>query len=439
MVMALVVVAVRQGSPPTGDGREIAIEEETTVRRGAVPAPEPEPGTTLAGRYESVVFDLDGVIYLNDEAIPAAPAAVKGVRELGVRVAFVTNNAVRPPSAVVERLARLGVKATVEEVLTSAHAVVRLLGGERGLAGVKLLVVGGPGLRQALTDAGAWLLDPAAWREAQVVVGGLDPDLSYGKLRGAVLAIAAGARFVGSNPDASLPTPEGPWPGAGSVLALLSVATGVRPEIAGKPERALFEAVAATLGPGRCLMVGDRADTDLVGARALGWGTALVLTGVTRLATLLDLPVAPDHLLTDAGGLLAPPGPEIRPAPGPGGPAGHGSKGPGGPAGPGTLTLLAHSGAAVVGAITCRCSGDLARLERLEVAPPWRGRLVGTRLLLAAGVDLQAAGVRRISADADTDAARRFLQRLGFAPGPAAGPRALARRLGPAGAGAAAQ
>ena len=89
----------------------------------------------LAGRYDSVVFDLDGVIYLDDQVIPAAPGAVRGVRELGTRVAFVTNNAVRPPSAVVERLARLGVKATVEEVLTSAHAVVRLLGGARGLAG----------------------------------------------------------------------------------------------------------------------------------------------------------------------------------------------------------------------------------------------------------------------------------------------------------------
>jgi glycerol-1-phosphatase len=390
-----------------------------------------QAGSPLAGRYDSVVFDLDGVIYLGDQVIPAAPGAVRGVRELGARVAFVTNNAVRPPSAVVEKLARLGVKATVEEVLTSAHAVVRLLGGPRGLAGLNLLVVGGPGLRQALADAGGRLLGPAAWREADVVVAGLDPDLDYGKLRAATLAIAAGARFVGSNPDASLPTLEGPWPGAGSVLALLSVATGVRPRVAGKPERALFEAVAAALGDGSYLMVGDRADTDLAGARTLGWGTALVLTGVTRLATLLDLPVAPDHLLADAGGLLAPPGPAIRPATAADAPAvaallGEELAAPAG--GDGRLALVAHDGAEVVGAVACRWSGERARLQGLEVQPRARGRLVGARLLQAACIRLRAAGVRRLRAGGGAAQGAAFLERLGFAP---EGSGALARELSP--------
>jgi glycerol 3-phosphatase-2 len=419
------------------------------VRRGPAPVAE----ASLAGRYASVVFDLDGVIYLDDQVIPAAPAAVRGARELGARVAFVTNNAVRPPSAVVERLARLGVKATVEEVLTSAHAVVRLLGGERGLAGVRTLVVGGAGLRQALAAAGARLLEPGAWREAEVVVGGLDPDLDYGKLRAAVLAITAGARFVGSNPDPSLPTTEGPWPGAGSILALLSTASGVRPEIAGKPERALFETVAAALGSGPYLMVGDRADTDLAGARALGWGTALVLTGATRLGALLDLPVAPDHLLADVGGLLAPPGPETRVAAGadaeavasvlgwapeaagraaaavePGDPAGAataglGDRAPGpGGAGAGRLLLVAEGDGTVVGAVACGWSGDRARLQGLAVEPAWRGRLVASRLLLAACVQLRAAGVRRVSAHvASAGTAPDFLERLGFVPDAAAG------------------
>jgi glycerol-1-phosphatase len=388
-------------------------------------------GAPLAGRYDSVVFDLDGVIYLGDQVIPAAPGAVRGVRELGTRVAFVTNNAVRPPSAVVEKLARLGVKATVEEVLTSAHAVVRLLGGARGLAGLKVLVVGGPGLRQALAAAGARLLEPAAWREADVVVAGLDPDLDYGKLRAATLAIAAGARFVGSNPDASLPTPDGPWPGAGSVLALLSAATGVRPRVAGKPERALFEAVAAALGDGSYLMVGDRADTDLAGARTLGWGTALVLTGVTRLATLLDLPVAPDHLLADAGGLLAPPGPAIRPATAADAPAvatllDHELASAAG--GDGRLALVAQDGAEVVGAVACGWSGERARLRGLAVQPQARGRLVGARLLQAACIRLRAGGVRRLRAGGGAAQAAAFLRRLGFAP---EGSDALARDLPP--------
>jgi HAD superfamily hydrolase (TIGR01450 family) len=396
----------------------------------------PVAEAALAGRYDSVVFDLDGVIYLDEQVIPAAPATVRGVRELGVRVAFVTNNAVRPPSAVVEKLGRVGVKATVDEVLTSAQAVVRLLAGERGLGGVKALVVGGPGLRQALAAAGARLLEPGAWREAEVVVVGLDPDVNYDKLRAATLAIAAGTRFVGSNPDANLPTPEGPWPGAGSILALLTVATGVRPEVAGKPERALFEAVAAVLGPGPCLMVGDRADTDLIGARALGWGTALVLTGATRLSMLLDLPVAPDHLLADVGGLLAPPGPAIRPASAADAPALArllgGAAGAGGAPGaaPGHLVLVAAGGAEVVGAVACGWNGELAKLEGLAVEPRGRGRLLGSRLLLAACVELRTAGAHRITAGPDTGAAaagapagaaRTFLERLGFAPDAAAG------------------
>jgi len=385
-----------------------------------------EPGP-LAGRYRAVAFDLDGTVYLGDEVVPGAPAAVQGVRELGVKVAFVTNNAVRPPAAVVEKLSRLGVKATTEEVLTSAQAVVHLLGGGRGphgargphdtggLHGTRVLVVGGPGLREALAAAGAHLLEPDAWRQADVVVAGLDPELSYAKVRAAALAIAAGARFVGSNPDASLPTPQGPWPGAGSVLALLSTATGARPEIAGKPERALFETVAAALGPGPRLMVGDRADTDLAGAQELGWGTALVLTGSTRPAGLLDVPAEPDHLLADVGGLLEPAGPELR-----------------ADAAPGRLRLVAaHGGTgAVAGSLTCGWNGDQAVIEELSVQQAWRGRLVGTRLLLGACVRLRAAGVRQVRARPDSSGG--FFARLGFTPGRGGdGPLGLGRDLAP--------
>ncbi len=390
----------------------------------------------LAGRYRCIAFDLDGTVYLEDEVVPGAPEAIRGVRELGVRVGFVTNNAVRPPAAVVEKLSRLGVKATVEEVLTSSQAVVRLLGGEAGLRGKGVLVVGGPGLREALSGAGATLLEPDAWRSAEIVVAGLDPELTYERARAATLAIAAGARFVGSNPDASLPTPEGPWPGAGSVLALLSTATGARPEIAGKPQRVLFETVAAALGPGPRLMVGDRVDTDLAGARPLGWATALVLTGVTRPRDLLDAEIVPDHLLADVGGLLQPPGPVIRDD-----------------AGPGRLRLVAEQDGRPAGWLSCEWEGSAARLDELWVEPEWRGRLVGAHLLLTAAVRLRAAGVRRLTANptrlraparpdqpraaapgqlaqagtAGPDGVRRFLEALGFA-GDAQG---LSRDLAP--------
>jgi HAD superfamily hydrolase (TIGR01450 family) len=392
------------------------------------------------------VLDLDGVMYLGEEVIAAAPGALDQVRGLGVKVAFVTNNSYRPPGQVVEKLNRLGVKATEGEVLTSAQAAVRLLGGRAGLRGVRVLVVGGPGLRQALEGAGARLVEGAAWREAEVVAVGFDPELTYGKVRDATLAIRAGARFVGSNPDTTLPTREGLWPGAGSTLALLRASTGVRPEVAGKPERALLDTAAAAIGPGPYLMVGDRADTDLDGAHRLGWSTALVLSGVTSVADLPDLANPPDHVLPDVGGLLDPPGPAVRPATaadeapaarllgtgvrpgaaggagpvtaggatgGAGGPTGDTSGPPGGTGG--LLLVVAADRERVVGAAAVRPAGTLGVLDGPVVEEAWRGRLVGTQLAAAACIQARAAGLGRVAAPA---AAEPFLTRLGFRAAP---------------------
>jgi len=398
----------------------------------------------LAGRYRAVVLDLDGVVYLGEQAIPGAAEALAGVRGLGVAVGFVTNNSYRLPEAVAEKLLALGVKAAVEEVFTSAQATVRLLGGS--LEGTRVLVVGGPGLRTALQAAGARLLEAGDWREADLVAVGIDPELTYGRLAAACLAIRAGADFVGSNPDSTMPTPDGLVPGNGSVLALLQTATGVRPRVAGKPEPALFETAAAALGGGPLLMVGDRSDTDLEGAARLGWDTALVLTGATTPAHLLDLPAAPDHLLSGLGGLLDPPGALVRGA-GPDDAAAvaallHGIGLPGRPA-PDRLrsTLVAVDGEEVVGAASWSRHGDQALLRALVVAPGWRGRLLGTRLLLGTALRL-GGGVRRLGVRAPADAAG-FFARLGFhqgsadeppaaAPPPGSGPAvALVRELPP--------
>ena len=368
-------------------------------------------GGALAAEFRGVVFDLDGVVYLGEEVVAAAPAALDQVRGLGVRVAFVTNNSYRPPDRVAEKLNRLGVKAAEGEVLTSAQAAVRLLGGRDGLGGVRVMVVGGPGLRQALEGAGARLVEGPAWREAEVVAVGFDPELTYARVRDATLAIRAGARFVGSNPDTTLPTPDGFWPGAGATLALLRASTGVRPEVAGKPERALLDTAAAAIGPGPYLMVGDRADTDLDGAHRLGWSTALVLSGVTRLVDLPDLTTPPDHLLADVGGLLDPPAPAVRPATGPDRDAAAALLGMAADGERRLLVAVDRNDERVVGAVAVLPDGDLGLLDGPVVEGAWRHRLVGTRLVMAACIEARAAGLGRVAAPPD---AERFLARLGF-------------------------
>jgi HAD superfamily hydrolase (TIGR01450 family) len=393
------------------------------------------------------VFDLDGVVYLGEEVVPAAPAALDAVRGLGVGVAFVTNNSYRPPDVVAEKLNRLGVKAAPGEVLTSAQATVRLLGGRGGLDGVPVLVVGGPGLRRALEAVGARVVDESAWPDAAVVAVGFDPDLTYAKVRAATLAVRAGARFVGSNPDTTLPTPEGIWPGAGATLAYLRASTGVRPEVAGKPERALLDTAAAAIGAGPYLMVGDRADTDLDGAHRLGWATALVLSGVTRPADLPDLAAAPDHLLRDVAGLLDPPGPTVRPATAAEEPAATHllTTAPGAGQGGDRAPLAAVAGDRVVGAAAVRRVGDVGVLAGPVVEEGWRGRLVGTRLVVAACIQARAAGLAWVAGPTEPAGPARpagscdapgFLPGLGFRPVADGDPGAV-RAAAPGGLGAA--
>ena len=222
------------------------------------------------------------------------------MRGSGVKVAFVTNNSYRPPGQVVEKLNRLGVKATEGEVLTSAQAV-RLLGGRAGLRGVRSWWSAGPGCGRRSREPGrGWSrVQPGArprwWRSVRPRA-----DLRQGPRRHPGHPRRGQVRR--QQPGHHPPDPRGLWPGAGATLALLRASTGVRPEVAGKPERALLDTAAAAIGPGPYLMVGDRADTDLDGAHRLGWSTALVLSGVTSVADLPDLANPPDHVLPDAPG-----------------------------------------------------------------------------------------------------------------------------------------
>jgi 4-nitrophenyl phosphatase len=248
-------------------------------------------------RYAGVVIDLDGVCYRGDEPVPGASAAVDRLRDADVGVAFATNNATRTAEQFAATMVALGFHATADDVITSAVAAADLLE-----PGTRCMVIGAHGLRQAARDRGCILVDDPA--ETQAVLTGLDRDLTYEHLKRGTRALLAGARFIASNADGTYPDVDGISPGAGVIMAALEKASGVRAEVAGKPAPALFRSAAARLPDGPVLMVGDRVDTDIAGAAALGWDTGLVLTGVTTADAAADASPAPTYIADDLAHLV---------------------------------------------------------------------------------------------------------------------------------------
>jgi glycerol-1-phosphatase len=267
----------------------------------------------LCDAYDVALLDLDGVIYIGSKAVPGAAEALAKAGQAGMRAAFVTNNASRSPSRIAAQLTELGVPATAADVVTSAQAAARLL-AERLPAGAPVLVAGGTGLRIALRERNLRPVSAAA-EHPQAVVQGYSPDLSYGLLAEAATAIRAGAWYVATNADATLPSPRGPQPGNGSIIAMLVTATGVQPVVAGKPETPLHAESVQRTGAKHPLVVGDRLDTDIEGAVNGHADSLLVLTGVSMPvdAILASPRCRPTYIARDLGGLVTP-HPEVTPA-----------------------------------------------------------------------------------------------------------------------------
>lgn len=228
---------------------------------------------------DGIVCDLDGVVYLGDEAVPGAGEALARIRAEGIDVVFVTNNSSRSPETVAERIRTMtGFPAEPENVLTSAMAAGLVLRGSTQPA----FVLGGDGIRRALSDEGITVTDRGV--EAGAVVVGLDRALTYDRLKEATIAVRRGARFVATNHDPTFPTESGLWPGAGSIVAAVERAADVAPEIAGKPFAPMRRLVRERIGSDRIWVIGDRIDTDLAMAAEERWAGVLVLTGVTETA-----------------------------------------------------------------------------------------------------------------------------------------------------------
>jgi 4-nitrophenyl phosphatase len=240
---------------------------------------------------------MDGVLWRGDEALPGLVPFFEAVRARGLPFALATNNSSKAPADYVRKLERMGVTGVEQhQIVTSGTATASYLQAHYA-AGTPIHILGGDGLRQIMTEAGFTLSD----HNARAVVVGLDPHLTYDKLKRAALLIRGGADFIASNEDATIPTPEGLAPGAGSIIAALKAATEQQPIAIGKPNPPLFKAALRALNTPaeRTLMIGDRLNTDIAGAKPLGLRTALVLTGVATREDIITSGVEPDGVYDD--------------------------------------------------------------------------------------------------------------------------------------------
>jgi 4-nitrophenyl phosphatase len=234
---------------------------------------------------------MDGVLWHGETALPGLVPFFQLLRDQQIRFVLATNNASQTPDQYVAKLARLGVNVVLDEILTSAQAAAIHL---ESIApkGAEVYAIGGTGLRQALTERGFVL----SQNGAGYVVVGMDRELTWDKLSKATLNIRAGAVFIGTNPDRTLPTEQGISLGNGAVLAALQTATDVAPFIVGKPEPIMYQQALTRLGGQLTdtVALGDRLETDILGAVRTGIKSILVLSGVSTPAQLKQIDYQPD-------------------------------------------------------------------------------------------------------------------------------------------------
>ena len=252
-------------------------------------------------KVRGLLCDLDGVVYRSAQACEGAIEGLDSARRAGVQILFLTNNASRPPAEVAQHITDLGFATLPEEVLGASEVAARVVShqvsaGQLPLQDRAVLAVGGPGVGMALDDAGLRWIDARRLRkllaagqsipEIGAVVQGYGPEVSIADLTEAAYAIRAGATWYATNDDLTLPTDRGLAPGNGSLLAAVAAATGQDPQVTGKPHQPAYTVALERLGLRRheVLVVGDRLDTDIAGAKVAGVRSALVLTGVTTRA-----------------------------------------------------------------------------------------------------------------------------------------------------------
>lgn len=260
--------------------------------------------SSIWGVYDTLLADLDGVVYEGKHAIEPAPSVINALQDAGVKVAYVTNNSSRTPETVAQQLEGLGVNTKPNQVIGSAKVGVDLL-ATLIPRGAKVLVVGGEGLRTAVIDAGFELVKTSDDKPAGVIQG-FAPEVSWTDLAEASYSIQGGAKWVATNQDWTIPREKGMAPGNGTLVSAVHTAVGILPPVAGKPEPEIYRVAVRATGAKNALFVGDRIDTDITGANRAGIDSVLVLTGVSGRKEVLGIKPEgrPTFIIDDLSELL---------------------------------------------------------------------------------------------------------------------------------------
>ena len=257
----------------------------------------------LIDQFDSLLLDLDGVVYRGKKAIPGAVEAISKAQQLDKKVGYITNNASRTPEQIAAQLRDFGIDVSSNEIIGSAESAAKLLASK--LTSGKVLVVGGEGLRAEVAKLGFEVVSSASEKPVAVLQG-FSPDVGWPQLAEAAFAIQNGALWIATNQDWTLPLENGIAPGNGTLVGAVHTAVGILPEFAGKPFRPIFDTAINQLGVSNPLVVGDRLDTDVKGAFTAELKSATVMTGIVTNKDLLGArsDERPNFILEDLSGLF---------------------------------------------------------------------------------------------------------------------------------------
>jgi len=262
----------------------------------------------IADRYEGFIFDLDGTIYLGEQLLPGVKHLIQWLRGHGKKWVFLSNKPIQTRQSYAAKLTRLGVPTEVDRVINSSFVMARYLADN--YPGARVYVIGEPPLINEIRSAGINTVENPVEVDCRVdfVIAAFDRTFEYAKLNNALQAIKKGARFIATNPDRTCPVEGGEIPDAGGVIGAIEGTTGKKLEmVVGKPSHIMVDVALNCLGvqAGRCLMVGDRLETDMVMGESAGIDTALVLTGITRREDLAQAGISPTYVLDGVRDLIA--------------------------------------------------------------------------------------------------------------------------------------